>query len=93
MRILGKMMESGWQEDWEYLTKRLEQERTKRFAADKDKNNTKMLLRVAEREVQEEKRLRLELCQVEILESDFPVKHIPLAPSICIGIWYVLLYG
>ena len=64
MQILGKMMESGWQDDWAYLTKRLEDERSKRFAADKEKSQAKMSLRAAERDLQEERRLRLELCQL-----------------------------
>jgi len=64
IKILGKMMESGWQDDWTYLTKRLEEERTKRFASDRDKNQASMALRVAERDLQEERRLRLEVCQV-----------------------------
>ena len=42
----------------EYLSKRLDDERVKRFAADKENSQTKMSLRAAERELQQEKRMR-----------------------------------
>ena len=44
------------------MTKRLEEERCKRYAADKEKGLLKAALRGAERTTQEERRLRLELC-------------------------------
>ena len=45
------MMETGWQDDWAYLTKRLDEERDKRFAAEKEKSQAQLALRAAEKNV------------------------------------------
>ncbi|EKX36969.1 hypothetical protein GUITHDRAFT_165588 [Guillardia theta CCMP2712] len=61
MKILEKMMEAGWQDDWTYLTRRLDEERTKRWNAEKLASEATMTARIVERELHEERRLRNEL--------------------------------
>ena len=42
----------------------MDDERARRFSSDKEKNQAQNALRAADRALQEERRLRLELCQV-----------------------------
>ena len=101
MQILGKMMESGWQDDWAYLTKRLEEERARRFAADKDKSQSKMALRAAERDLHEERRLRLELCRLihdvagehDIAALKRDLEHVRARKAVRGGVTYAIQVG